>query len=56
MNYATVKRDGYEVPLIGIPVSAVKEECEGCRKEFDMDLLEFTGAQMLCENCRKQKT
>lgn len=30
MNHATVKLGDYTCPLIGIPVSATEEKCDGC--------------------------
>lgn len=52
-DLATAKRDGYEVPLIGVPKSAQLEECDLCHDEFKMEDLELAGTQMLCGKCRK---
>jgi len=53
MKHATVQRDGFEVPLIGIPESAVMGECECCHDTLPISKLEFNGKQMLCPKCRK---
>lgn len=53
-QWATVKREGFEIPLIGIPKAAVLEECELCHDEFPLGEVEFNGIQMLCVKCRKQ--
>lgn len=52
-NHATVQREGYTVPLIGIPADAVLEECDCCHEKFGMAKLAFNGKQMLCEKCGK---
>jgi hypothetical protein len=52
-KHACVQREGFTVPLIGLPPSAVLEECECCHIEFGLGKLEFNGVQMLCEKCRK---
>lgn len=49
---ATVLRDGFRVPLIGIPETAVLEECDCCHQEFPKDQIEFNGKQFLCRKCR----
>ncbi len=53
-KYATVERDGFTVPLIGIPESAVLQECDLCHNEFPMRDLELSGTQTLCRKCRKE--
>lgn len=52
-KHACVWREGYTVPLIGVPPAAMREECECCHMEFGLGKLEFSGTQMLCEKCRK---
>jgi len=47
-----VQRDGYQVPLIGIPKAAVLETCECCHNEFPISLVMLHGGQMLCTKCR----
>lgn len=54
-KHATVTRDGYEVPLIGIPESAVMGECDLCHESFAISKLEFNGTQMLCGKCGDPK-
>lgn len=55
-KYATVEREGFQVPLIGIPAEAVLQECDGCHDEFPIRELEMSGcAQVLCKKCREGK-
>lgn len=54
-KHATVTRDGYEVPLIGILESAVMGECDLCHESLPISKLEFNGTQMLCAKCRESK-
>ena len=54
MSHATVIRDGYEVPLIGVPPEAVLEKCDLCGDEFPQLQVSFENGQMLCEKCRKE--
>jgi formylmethanofuran dehydrogenase subunit E len=52
-KHAMVERDGFKVPLIGIPPDAVLQECDLCHDEFPMRQLEITdNGQVLCEKCR----
>jgi formylmethanofuran dehydrogenase subunit E len=48
-----VEREGFRVPLIGIPPEAVLQECDCCHDSFPMLRMELRGGQMLCEKCRK---
>lgn len=50
-KYATVIRDGYEVPLIGIPPEAVLDECDCCGDTIGISKAVFTGNQILCPKC-----
>lgn len=50
-RHATVVKDGYEVPLIGIPPNAVLEHCDLCGNEYGMAELTWSGTQMLCKKC-----
>lgn len=52
-GHATVWREGFHIPLIGIPVSAVMEECDCCHDVFGISMVTWTGTQMLCEKCLK---
>lgn len=47
-----VEREGFRVPLIGIPPSAVLQECDLCHEEFPIREMEFSNGQMLCKKCR----
>lgn len=50
---AKVDRDGFRVPLIGIPHDAVLQECDLCHNEFPLREIEMTDAgQCLCSKCR----
>ena len=46
-----VQREGYTVPLIGIPPAAVLEECDCCHELLGLSKLTWTGKQMLCAKC-----
>lgn len=52
MKHATVIRDGYKVPLLGIKPSYVEERCDCCGKVYPLRDLEYTGKQFLCEKCK----
>jgi hypothetical protein len=54
MNHATVTRDGFTVPLIGIPKDATLQECDACHELFGLQQIQWTGAQMLCDKCGKE--
>jgi hypothetical protein len=51
MNHATIQREGFTVPLIGIPMSSRIETCDCCHDEFSLDDVRWTGRQMLCKKC-----
>jgi hypothetical protein len=51
-RHALVPRDGFMVPLIGVPAEAALQECECCHLEYGLLDLEFNGVQMLCAKCR----
>ena len=55
--YATVKRDGYEIPLIGILASELLIECSGCHDQFRQETMTMAaeGGQMLCQKCSEPK-
>lgn len=55
-QHATVQRDGYTVPLIGIPNDATDSECSMCHDTFHITELEWNGTQMLCPKCRTTNT
>lgn len=55
-KHAIVTRDGYEVPLIGIPPSAVADDCDCCGNPVGLSEAVFTGEQILCPNCAKNST
>ena len=53
-QYATVQRDGFTVPLIGVPKSATEYECEGCGVKGPESALELTDGKFLCAKCRPE--
>jgi hypothetical protein len=50
-GYAIVSRDGFDVPLIGIPAEAALETCECCGEIIGLSKAVFTGTQVLCPKC-----
>lgn len=54
-EHATVTRDGFEVPLIGIPKDAVEEKCDECGLTFHLSMLAFINSHLLCANCANEK-
>jgi hypothetical protein len=58
MKHAIVQRDGFTVPLIGIPPEATLYECDLCHNTHLVGDLELNpgGNQFLCEKCRKYET
>lgn len=53
-EHATVEKDGYKVPLIGVDRAAVLEECDCCHDEYGVSETEYNGVQFLCNKCRPQ--
>lgn len=51
MKYATVPRDGFIVPLIGIAEDATLETCDLCGEIIPLRQAVFTGKQVLCAKC-----
>jgi formylmethanofuran dehydrogenase subunit E len=54
MKHATVTRDGYEVPLIGIPPEATLQACDRCNRLFPLREVELTDRGILCKQCREE--
>jgi len=54
MNHATIDKDGFRVPLIGVSPSAVLEECDCCHDVNGVSDTEFNGVQFLCRKCRSR--
>ena len=52
MKHATIQREGYAVPLIGVPADAVIETCDCCGLWAGLREIEWNGVQMLCLGCR----
>lgn len=54
-DHAKVERDGFKVPLLGIPPDAVLQECELCHNEYPLRDVEMTATgQVLCVKCRSE--
>ena len=55
MKHATVKIGDYEIPLIGLPLSATEMECDLCHDIFHISdvHLTFEGKQFLCQKCSR---
>jgi formylmethanofuran dehydrogenase subunit E len=51
LQHATVTKDGFVVPLIGISHNEVLEVCDLCGDQFPISDLTWTGQQMLCKKC-----
>ena len=52
-DHAIVEREGFKVPLLGIPPDAVLQECELCHNEYSLCDVEMTDSgQILCKKCR----
>lgn len=54
-DHCLVKKDGYTVPLIGVPVGSGLERCDLCGDAFPLWDVEYTGQQMLCQKCRMER-
>jgi hypothetical protein len=52
MEHATIKLGEYTIPLIGLPVSCVRETCDRCKKEFHIQEVEFIEYGILCFDCK----
>ena len=52
--YPTVKREGYDIPLIGILAADVLVECSLCHDQFRQETMTMAeeGGQMLCVDCQ----
>lgn len=50
-KHAMVVRDGFKVPLIGIPEEAVLETCDCCGEQIGFSESTFNGKQILCKKC-----
>lgn len=52
MKHAKVKRDGFIVPLIGIPEEAVQEICSICKETVHMEEMKLgTDGVLICKKC-----
>ena len=53
VKHATVIRDGFKVPLIGIPEDAVLEKCDRCGKTIELSKAKLQDDKILCPDCLK---
>ena len=53
MKHAEVKVSGYTVPLIGVPPTAMLEECDLCHDYLSLQSISYNGKQFLCTKCMK---
>lgn len=55
-DHATVKLDGVDIPLIGVPVYGTLEECDLCHSDYHLSIMQFSesGKQILCPTCRTE--
>lgn len=53
MKHATAIRDGFVVPLIGIPEDESQQKCESCGQSFDLLQIRFTDGRFVCDACVK---
>ena len=53
-RHATVMKDGFTVPMIGIPETSVLEECDCCHSQTGIGSVRFNGVQMLCGKCESE--
>lgn len=51
MNYAIVSRDGFDVPLIGVPASSTEEKCDVCEKIYPLPEVYVCYEKMACAPC-----
>lgn len=56
MKWASVEREGFSVPLIGVPMTSMVEECDLCGDFRGLRDVELTlSGQWLCRRCRENK-
>ena len=54
-KWATVQREGFTIPLIGVPESAVIETCDCCGEEIGVSQATVETGGVYCEKCRNQE-
>jgi hypothetical protein len=54
MNYATVQRDGFKVPLIGIAEEETQEHCVHCERPVDLMQTRLINDRPHCDKCARQ--
>ena len=54
-DHATIEREGFTVPLIGIPPGAMLEECDCCHDDSPLSEMFICGGQVLCKKCAETK-
>lgn len=51
MTHATIRLDGRDIPLIGIPKEAGEEECDVCHQRFKLQDVTFALGKFWCQGC-----
>lgn len=51
MTHATVKIDGMDIPLLGLPADATEDQCDHCFKPFHLSELRILRDGFFCESC-----
>lgn len=52
-GHAMVPRDGYMVPLIGIPQESAEQVCDVCGQQRHMLEMELHDDKAVCRTCRE---
>ena len=55
-RWAIVLRDGYKVPLIGVPEDAALERCDRCCEMVALTEAVLCGDSILCLDCNSSGT
>lgn len=50
-EHATVKLDGRDIPLIGVPADATRDRCAACGQTFHLSLLVLHQDKFICHKC-----
>lgn len=53
--HATVKIEGADIPLIGVPESATMERCDSCMKLVHISGAHYCEWGFLCDDCWFEK-
>lgn len=53
MSDAWIQYGKFKVPLLGIPESAVLDDCDLCHDTWPIRELHWVGPKLLCRKCRE---